>query len=43
MIMNVSGKVCQHIHYFLGKQGLAIDPTLSALKVNNAHGFDIIS
>ncbi len=36
MIMNVSGTVCQRIHYFLSKQWLA-------LKVNNAHGFDIIS
>ncbi len=26
MIMNVSWTVCQHIHYFHGKQWLAIDP-----------------
>ncbi len=43
MIMNVSGTVCQRIHYFPGKQWLAIDPIWTALKVNNAHGFDIIS
>ncbi len=43
MIMNVSGKVCQHIYYFPGKQWLAIDPTWPALKVNNAHGYYIIS
>ncbi len=42
MIMNVSGTVCQCIHYFPGKQWLAIDPTLPALKVNNTCGFDII-
>ncbi len=42
MIMNVSGTVCQHIHYFPGKQWLAINPTWPALKVNNACGFDII-
>ncbi len=41
MIMNVSGTVCQHIHYFHGKQWLAIDPPWLALKVNNACGFDI--
>ncbi len=41
--MNVSGTVCQCIHYFPGKQWLAIDPTWPALKVNNAHGFAIIS
>ncbi len=41
MIMNVSGTVCQRIHYFHGKQWLAIDPTWPALKVNNARGFDI--
>ncbi len=39
MIMNVSGTVCQRIHYFHGKQWLAIDPTWPALKVNNAPGF----
>ncbi len=43
MIMNVSGTVCQCIHYFPSKQWLAIDPTWPALKVNNAHGSDIIS
>ncbi len=32
---------CQHIHYFPGKQWLAIDPTWPALKVNNTCGFDI--
>ncbi len=41
MIMNVSGIVCQRIHYFPGKQWLAIDPTWPALKVNNTRGFDI--
>ncbi len=41
MIMNVSGTVCQHIHYSPGKQWLANDPTWPALKVNNARGFDI--
>ncbi len=41
MIMNVSGTVCQRIHYFHGKQWLAIDPTWPALKVKNAHCFDI--
>ncbi len=41
MIMNVSETVCQRIHYFQGKQWLAIDPTWPALKLNNAHGFDI--
>ncbi len=41
--MNVSGTVCQHIHYFPGKQRLAIDPTWPALKVNNALGYYIIS
>ncbi len=41
--MNVSGTVCQCIHYFPGRQGLAIDPTWPALKVNNARVFDIIS
>ncbi len=39
MIMNVSGTICQCIHYFPGKQGLAIDPTWPALKVNNACAF----
>ncbi len=39
MIMNVSGAVCKHIHYFPGKQGLAIDLTWPALKVNNARAF----
>ncbi len=43
MIMNVLGTDCQRIHYFPGKQGLAIDPTWPTLKVNNAHGFDIVS
>ncbi len=43
MIVNVSGTVCQRIHYFPGKQWLAINPKWPALKVNNAHGFDIIS
>ncbi len=43
MIMNVSGTVCQRIHYFPGKPWLANDPTWPALKVNKAHGFDIIS
>ncbi len=38
--MNVPGTVCQRIHYFPGKQRLAIDPTWTALKVNNARGFD---
>ncbi len=41
--MNVSGTVCQRIHYFPGKQWLANNPTWSALKVNNAHHFYIIS
>ncbi len=41
MIMNVSRTVCQRIHYLHGKQWLAINPTWPALKVNNAHGFDI--
>ncbi len=41
MIMNVLGTVCQLIHYFHGKQWLAIDSTWPALKVNNARGFDI--
>ncbi len=39
MIMNVSGTVCQHIHYFPGKQGLATNLTWLALKVNNARVF----
>ncbi len=39
--MNVSGTVCQRIHYFPGKQWLPMDLTWPALKVNNAHGFDI--
>ncbi len=39
MIMNVSGTVCHHIHYFLVKQGLTIDLTWPALKVNNACAF----
>ncbi len=41
MIMNVSETVCQCIHYFPGKQWLAIDPTYAwpALKVNNACGY----
>ncbi len=42
MIMNVSGAVCQRIHYFPGKQWLAIDPTWPALKVNNARGFELL-
>ncbi len=42
MIMNVLGTVCQRIHYFPGKQWLAIDPTWPAIKVN-AHGFEFIS
>ncbi len=37
MIMNVSGTFCQRIHYFPGKQWLAIDPTWPALKVNRIH------
>ncbi len=37
--MNVSGTVCQDIHYFPGKQGLAINMTWPALKINNAHAF----
>ncbi len=41
IIMNVSGTVCQLIHYFHSKQWLAIDPTWPALKVNNTLGFDI--
>ncbi len=36
MIMNVSGTVCQRIHYFPGKKGLATNLTWPALKVNNA-------
>ncbi len=43
MIMNVSGTVCQRIHYFPDKQWLAIDPTWPALKINNTRGFDIFS
>ncbi len=43
MIIDVSGTVCQCIHYFPDKQWLAIDPTWPVLKVNNAHGIDIIS
>ncbi len=39
MIMNVSVTVCQHIHYFPGKQGLAINLTWPALKVNIACAF----
>ncbi len=42
MIMNESGAVCQRIHYFPGKQWLAIDPTWPALKVNNARGFELL-
>ncbi len=36
--MNVSGTVCQCIHYIHSKQWLAIDLKWPALKVNNAHG-----
>ncbi len=32
--MNVSGTVCQRMYYFPGKQGLAINLTWPALKVN---------
>ncbi len=39
--MNVPGTVCQRIYYFPSKQGLAIDQTWPALKVNNAHDFYI--
>ncbi len=39
MIMNVSGTVCQRMHYFPGKQGLAINLTWPALKVNTARAF----
>ncbi len=40
--MNVPETVCQSIHFFPNKQWLAIDLNLPTLKVNNAHGFDII-
>ncbi len=39
MIMSVLGTVCQCIHYFPGKQGLAINMTWPALKVNNTRTF----
>ncbi len=39
MIMNVSGTVCQRMHYFLSNQGLAINLTWPALKINNARAF----
>ncbi len=44
MIMNVSGTVCQLIHYFPSKQGLAINmPALKSKQLMCVKHFDIIS
>ncbi len=43
MIMNVSGKVCQLIHYFPGNQGLAINLPWPALKSKNARVLNFLT